>query len=106
MAALSSFSHKPEPAWFDLMETWLLAVAEVVGDRWQNGKFGFHMIATIAEQFTGDLSDREQSPTMIWKSAESIFLNSVRPATVRPKPLKYFADCFYFLGTVKAESHQ
>ena len=25
------------------------------------------MIVTIAEQFTSDLSDRERSPTIIWK---------------------------------------
>ena len=39
-------------------------------DRWRSlakWKFGFRIIVTIAEQFTSDPSDRERSPTIIWK---------------------------------------
>ena len=37
------------------------------------------MIVTIAEQFTSDPSDREQSQTIIWKpGVNSIFLNYVK----------------------------
>ena len=39
-------------------------------DRWRSlakWKFGFHMIVTIAEHFTSYPSDRERSPTIIWK---------------------------------------
>ena len=45
----------------------------IVGSRWdrwrslEKREFGFHMIVTFAEQFTSDPSDRERSPTIIWK---------------------------------------
>ena len=52
----------------------IVAIVRSHWDRWRSlakGKFGFHMIVTIAEQFTSDPSDREGSPTIIWKPGGS-----------------------------------
>ena len=48
-----------------------IGIVAIVGSRWDrwrslaNQKFGFHMIVTIAEQFTSDPSDRERSPALV-----------------------------------------
>ena len=53
-----------EILWFYPSDRWQSLGSLAIAAKW---KFGFHVIVTIAEQFTGDPSNRERSPTIIWK---------------------------------------
>ena len=55
-----------------------IVIVSIIGSRWdcwrslEKWKFGFHMIITIAEQFTSNPSDYEWSPMIIWKPGLTI----------------------------------
>ena len=67
-------------------------------DRWQSlgslvitgkMKIGFHMIATMDQQLTSDASDRERSPTIIWKAGMNIYFLSKIKSPARTKNTQF-----------------
>ena len=78
----------------------IAGIVTIVGSRWDRWrslakwKFGFHMIVTIAEHFASDPSDRERSPTIIWKpgftilSRGSCYITLIMIQTVQVKSVQ------------------
>ena len=64
-------------------------IVAIVGDRRQNENLVSYIV-TIAEQFTSDPSDRERSPTIIWKPGFTVFVDRFM-----------LCNCLFSLATVK-----